>query len=518
MYSTPTGYDVVARNGFIGDQQILRQESIFMSMGINIDNTAADDITAFTGSGLPMSNTEELVDAVYEIDQIYATYEGDGIPTSASAGMLVPPLAANNSVRTGWWSSGISDASGAITASLAVTLSQAHTSALTIYLDGPNVTAGSVVFSNNGVTEEVALRCHMGLAVAPGNHEFDALVINITSIDKPYHHARIVEIEFGDSMTIGTSILTNQVTFIDEIDPLGQGIPMQELDFDLINVDGSYDEDNPDTLSTRLTIGNPINLSYTLYGNGRKFTVPMGRFLIADKRATEKTVRVTAYDVRWSLSRMYNEWSIDTSEDLGTSIHRILSAVEIGHLVDASVSEIYPTASYSFTDSTSILDDLQRVAEAYGLTVTPNRNGTIIIGTEYAEDDYGELPPHIQFSWPESSLMHRYNYIVVSYSGGQVSTDLRSGVNTERIVLSVSNPLIATQAHAQAVMARVISRLYSKAVSVQWAGDPAIDLYDSIDVYSMWTLNQTPTTYRVVKRELVFDGMLKETATLVNAN
>ena len=112
--------------------------------------------------------------------------------------------------------------------------------------------------------------------------------------------------------------------------------------------------------------------------------------------------------------------------------------------------------------------------------------------------------------------MNRYNYIDVYYGSGSVYTrDLRADPNTARNVLTVNNNLVTTEAQATAICNRIASKIYNKAVTVKWASDPALDLNDTVDVYSMWTLNETPATYKAVKRELTYNGMLKETTTLI---
>ena len=509
MYYAPTGYDDAVSNEY-------RVETIVMSLGLYIDNTTADDLSDVDGSSLPMSNDFQLVDSRYDLDDNLATYEADGIPTAINAGMIVPPLESDSRVNTGWWSSALSDADGNISFSAEVTFSASHTSALTIYTAGPNILAGTVVFSDNGTEEEVELDCHQGYAVASGNFTYDSFTINITEIDAPYKHIRITEFEFGDSVTISPAKLANEITFIDEIDPLQQGMPLRELDFDLINVNGDYDEDNPNGRYDRLAIGNPITLSYVIMSSARQYTIPMGRFILAEKGTNGNCMSVVAYDTRWFLAQMYNPWNLSTGEDLGTTLNRLLDSVEVAHQIDASVYSVYPTINATFTNETSLLDDLQIVAQAYGLTILPSRAGTVLINTDFPSDDYGNVPPNIQFSWPESSQATRYNYIDIAYGTGQHYTrDLRTSENTARVVLSVNNPLITTENDAETVCNRIVSRIFSKVVKVKWASDPALDLYDEVGVFSRWTLNQTPAVYRPVKREITFNGMLKEETTFI---
>lgn len=508
MYAVPEGYANLIKSTD-------RVESIFMSLGIDIDNTAADDIISISGSSLPMTNTTQLVDAMYEIDQYLATFEGDGIPTASTAHMITPPISPSTAVRTGWWSSDISDADGGLNVTITIALSATHTSALTVYTDGPNILAGTVTFINGQAEETVALTVHNGLAVASGSHTYDTIRINITEIDQPYHHLRIAEFEFGDSITISTLTLANSITYIDEIDPFQQGLPMRELDFDLINVNGEYDEDNPNTLYQRLAIGNPISLSYTFYGPGVKYTIPMSRFVIAEKMTNGNCVSVVAYDTRWYLSQMYNTWSISTAEDLGTTLDRLFTSIEIAHTIDPSVYDVSPLSGYTFGTDSTVLEDIMMVGQAYGITFIPNRVGTLMVGTAFNTDSYGDIPPEMQFSWPESNQMNRYNYIDILYGTQHYIRDLRPNLNTARVPLTVGNRLITTETHAVTVCNRIVSHIYGKAIKVKWASDPAIDLGDTAGVFSQWTLNGTATVYKALKREITFDGMLTEETTFI---
>jgi len=513
MYSAPAGYSDIQEYPF-------RSEGVYMSMGVYIDNTAADDITAITADKLPMSNVAQLTNAIYQLADGLATYEAEGIPTGLSAGMQAPPIALSDAQEYGLWSEDISDGNGDIDFSFTIRLSASHTSALTIYTSGPNITEGTVLFSvGDGEPVEESLDPHTGYATASGSFTFDTITVNITGIDAPYCHVRVAEIEFGDSVTIGMDQLANQVTFIDEIDPLQIGLPMQELDFDLINISGDYDEDKPNSLYSRLAIGNPINLSYTLAKGRDRVTIPMGRFVIGERGSKNNCVSVTAYDVRWRLLNMYNSWSIDPSIDLATSINAILTALDVAHTIDAGVSEIYPMAAYTFSTDTSVLDDLHRIAQAYGLTILPDRGGTVVISQDFVTEDYGDLPVQNQISWPEASQLNKYNAIDVIY-GTEGNLDhyflaQPLPAYTARSVITINNRLVVTLAQAQAIANRIMSRLYAKAIKVKWLADPALDLYDQVGVFSQWTQGETAEVFKAIKREITYNGILTEETTFV---
>ena len=512
MYSTPDGYNDIADDPFRG-------ENVYMSMGFFIDNTAADDVSSIAGEdSLPMSNNTQLTNARYSVIPGLAVYEADGIPTELSAGMVVPPLTANTSMETGIWSEGISDGEGNIDWSFTISLSSVHVSGLSVYTSGPRILEGYAEFSNNGQTVSEELLPLAECAVASDNFTYDSITVHITKIDSPYSHVRIAEIEFGNSVTIGVDELANRVTFIDEMDPLQIGMPLQELDFDLINISGDYDEDKPGSLFSRLAIGNPINLSYTLGKEGVQMTVPMGRFMIGEKNSKNDCVSVVAYDVRWKLSQMFNPWSIDTSVSLGTSLHDLITGLDLDCDVDQAVYSIYPLTSYQFTNDTSVLSDIHLVAQAYGLRIMPDRNGVIRIMTDIPSDDYGTLPIQNQITWAEASQTSRYNYIDIGYNNNtqHYSLDLRVSPNVARMPISIYNKLISTEAQAIAVANRIASHLYTKSVKVKWLADPAMDLYDTVKVYSQWTAEgETPPTFRPIKREITYDGILIDETTFI---
>jgi len=493
-----------------------------MSLGFFIDNTAADDIASIVGSFLPMTNKDQIVDANYDIAEGLCTFEGNGIATALSSGNVTPSLSAMvYPPEVGLWSASISDENGNTDFTFTINLSKKHTSAFTIYTDGPNITSGYVKFSLNGVMTTVQLTCKQGLAVASGEHDYDSIEVTITSIDEPYKHIRIAEIEFGDSITIGAGMLAGKVTYIDEIDPLQVGMPMAELDLQLVNVLGTYDEDNPNSLYPQLAIGNPINLSYTITkeveGATKRYTIPMGRLVIGEKSATGTRLNVVAYDTRFKMTQMYSEWGIDPEESLGDTLEALLTSLELAYDIDDNVYELYPESYHSFSSETTILSDLQTVAQAYGLYIKPNRSGVIVVSTAFPSDDYGEIPANVQYTWPESSQMNKYNYLDIAYGDGSThyTRDLRTSQTVARFPLSIYNPLIVNEAMAISVADRIVSHIYTVATKVDWLCDPSADLYDEIDVYSRWTYGNAPATYKSLKREITYDGSLREVTTFV---
>lgn len=495
-----------------------RSINVFMALGIDIDSTAADDITDITVDALPMSNPAQLTDANYELTRELATYEGYGIPTAASAGMIVPPIQAQDyPPETGVWSEGISGEDGSIDFEMTIALSAVHTSALTIYTDGPDILAGSVTFMVGNAGETVPLTPRSGSAVATGAHDYDTLVISVTRISQPYRHLRVAEVEFGDSVTIATDKIGGEITFVDEVDTLQVGMPLAELDFELINVLGDYDIDKPGTLYDRLAIGNPLSLAFTVNGSYRR-TVPMARLYVGQKNSVGDRLAVAAYDVRWNLGRSYHEWGIDPGTDLGTTLTALFQYHRLGYVIDPAVEEMYPESAYTFGDDTTVLDDLQKLAQAYGLVIRPSRGGNVVVTAAWGSDAYGTIPVRNMYEWPKSNQFNRYNVIDVRYGtagGYQRYIQDFSQPGEVKNILSVNNDLVVTEQMAVGVCSRIRAQIYDSAFDAEWRGDPAMDLTDMVGVHTRWTQEGTAQTFRATKREIRYDGAYRETTTIV---
>lgn len=513
MYNAPTGYrDAI--------EAMDRKVSIIISLGTDLDETSSDDVTSITADSLPLSNHGQIIDSNYELSGNFATYEAYGIPTALSAGMIVPPIdTVAYPPEVGLWSDDISDEDGYIDWTISIVLSQEHTSGFTIYTEEVGITEGTAVFTDaNQQTETVALVPRSGLAVAPGVHTYQSIEIHVTRLQNPYQHARITEIEFGDFLVIDEDRLAGEVTFIDEIDILQKGLPLSELDLELVNVLGEYDKDAPHRLYGQLAIGNPINLSYRVTADGRRMTIPMARLVIGSRVASGDRLRVAAYDNRWFLSQNYLEWELDTTKSFGETLEDLFEAVGLAHVIAEPVYQTYPLANHAFNDSTTVLEDLSKVVQAYGLVIRPSRRGAMEVYMAWQTDQYGTVPVQNMYQYPQPAQMSEYNVVDVRYGVGTYDryiVDLRSDVNKARSILSINNDLVIDQTMAVAVAARIASRIYTEVVSVDWRGDPALDMADDVGIYTRWTRESTAGTYKAVKREIRYDGALRETTTFV---
>lgn len=514
MQDMPDGYsDAVASPN--------RKIDVYLSIGTGIDNTAADDITAVGGSFLPMSNTAQVTDAIYYLTPELATFEGYGIKTAVDAGMIAPPLqAVHYPPEAGIWSESISDAQGAISFVFTISLSQAHTSALRVYTEGPTVTSAKAVFTNGETSVEKAFSCHSGYIEVAEVQTYQTIEVVIFTLDAPYRHVRVVEVEFGASVTLSKSEVAGEVTVIREMDPTEQSAPMSELDLSILNVTGSFDPDNPTSRLDELRIGNLLGLSFTVINDaGRRYTVPCGRYWIGERNSSETRLDITAFDARWVLSELFVTWTIPAEQSIGKTLDDLLTDYSVPHIVDTSIYEMMPDGAYTFSDESSIADDLLTIQQAYAIFCVPDRQGSIKVTTEWPAGTYGTAPVTTIYTWPSPKQSKRYNYVQIGYvvQEGQgtktyyVEQDLRTDPTEGKTVLQISgNPLITTSTRATALMTRLIGRLYDEETETDWRGDPAMDLGDSVMIPGRWT-QEEPRTYSTTYIEETYDGTYRAT-------
>lgn len=499
-----------------------RTVTIFLSVGLGSDTTAADDLTGVTGSFLEMTNTDQATDAVYYLTPELATFEGYGIKTSVSAGIITPPITATAyPPEVGVWSKGISDADGSIDFTVTLTLKAEHTSAMTIYTEGPAVLEAEMTFTDSeGTSTTKACTCIGSYFSVADTMSYTSIAVHITKLDDAYRHVRIVEVEFGASRAFSNSEIGGEVSIIREIDPTEKSMPMDELDVEVLNVTGELDPDNPSNRLDELYIGQSFTCSFTVASaDGTKYTVPCGRYWIGERDSSDTRLSLTAFDARYRLSTIYAEWSISTTESLGKTLEDLLSDYMIPHIVDEDLYEVMPDEDYTFDNSSAISEDLLQVQQAYAVYFVPDRQGSIKVTGTWPADAYGSIPKDTIYSWPSTKQAKQYNYIQIGYKVTEgtakktyyVYTDLREDTTEGKSILQISdNDLITTAARATEVMNRLIARLSEEEVESEWRGDPAMDLGDAVQIPGKWT-QESPRTYKTTYIEEIYDGTYRAT-------
>ena len=490
-----------------------REVDLVISIGYNIDQTAADDITSITATKLELSNTSQVVDAIYELDRKLATFEGYGIKTSG--GMTAPPITSvAYPPEAGLWSDVISDGDGAISWTMTIEFGSAHTSGLTIYTRETQVTAAHVKFYKNGsLTDEGDMTTSSGYIQYSDLAEYDKIVVSVTELEQAFSHVRITEIEFGASQTFNKSSLTGTVEIIEEEDPLMLSIPLNELDFDILNVDGKYDPDNSvgDYDSIKIGYTATVGITCSLEG-GATETIPLGSFIIYNKEAVDNRLRVVCYDPRIFLRDTFQPWSLNTSTSWGLQLTALFTAMHVPHLIDNALLSVNPDKAIAFDGSESLLQCFLYLQQYYGLYLVPERDGYLHATMTKPSDDYGDMDSDMQFVYPRPSHFTTYNFISVVYdqqNGTTYDIDLRPDSRQVQSQILIRNPLITTSAKAQEVANAILAKFYDDMVEVDWRTDALTDIGDTVGLNGRWSENTTE--YTVIRQDTSYDGSLYAT-------
>ena len=489
-----------------------RRVTVQIAHGYGIDSTAADDITGITGGFLPMSNTGQLTDSNYVMSTELATFEGDGIPTAASAGIIVPPIQAEDyPPEAGVWSDAISDGDGAMEWSFTIQLSKVHSSALSIHTAEVHITKARLqYYSGDTVARDTTIESTSTVFQDAVVTTFDKVVVTVLGITQPYHHVRIAEIEFGASVTLSNDAIGETVRLITEYDPLVQSIPLWELDFDILNVEGEYDADNPDTLLTDIPPWTPLVLSFTIHTGDTRTTVPMGTYYITDRVGQDTLLRVTAQDVRAILSTTSRSLTLSTSQSLGDLFEGLLTELQIPYQIDDDVYTLMPDHDITLdAQEWTLLQQAAYIEQYYGVYLTPGRDSYLHVTATAPGEQVPAIGAELLLAYPAPSMSTSYNVIQVTY-GTQESMqtytlDLRTSSTEARSILSVSNPLVLDQANAQRIAQALVPVVGGALYECEAVADASLDPRDVAPIVGRWS-GDDPDSYRITRLEHTFDG------------
>lgn len=488
-----------------------RRVSIQISVGTGYDPTASDDVSNITSDErLPMSNIAQILDVGYTITSGLATFEGDGIPTSLSAGMVAPPLLTQDRPPdVGIWSSSISGADSSMNWSFTIMLSSSHTSALTIRSYDTEIRTAYVSYSLGGATvRAVTLESNGDSLVDVQETTFDSVTVTVLKLSGPYLHARIAEVEFGAVKTIPQTLIGETAGLVREIDPLLTTIPIDEFDFSLVNVDGDFDADNPDNMLGLVELRSPVILTIVTETDSWRTSVPMGRYYITSRKGAGTELRVTAQDARAILQSTIQPVSLSSTEAIGETIRKILEGLDIPYVIESSSMSVYPKDIVIEDKEYDILTQLCYIRQMYGIVVVPERDGLIHVRAERDASTAPDLDAVHLIDFPVQDSTQSYNGVTVFYGQGlSVTLDLRASNTDAKSFLSINNPLISSEEEAYALADRMKDRIFTQVYRAEAIGDPTPDPGDLMAIAGRWTQNN-PVEYMVVGIEMDYGGDL----------
>lgn len=494
-----------------GEVDTDRKVSIQVSIGTGLDPTASDDVTGITpDDSLGMSNPSQILDVNYALTSGLATFEGDGIPTAVSAGIVAPPLTTSDyPPEVGIWSASISGSDSTMDWSLEVQLSQAHTSAFSVHSSGTEIRKLRLQYYNGTASvRDVVLESDGSSVTDDAETTFDRVIITVQELSGPYLHARIAEIEFGATTTLSSSVIGETASIIRETDLLRVNAPIDEFTFSVINVDGTFDDDNPDSMISLLELRNPVTLAIVTEDSAGRTSVPMGRYYISERQGTDTDLRISAQDARSILQATVRAITLSTAQSVGETLGDILEELDIPYAVETSALDVMPTADATMNaQEWDLLSQINFIRQFYGVTVIPDRDGLLHVMAEPSGDSAPTQTAAMLISFPAPDNSQTYNGVVVTYGteGAQETVDLRASTTEAKNYLTITNPLVVTQADAQRVAQETAGRIYSQVYSAQALGDAAVDPGDIMAVAGRWT-QSSPVSYRLTSIEYDYDG------------
>lgn len=490
-----------------------RTISVKMSRGVGIDQTAVDDLEGIEGDYLEMTNTTQAVDSNYIITSGLATFEGPGIPSAVSAAMIAPPITAvNYPPETGIWSDIISDADGTMEWDMEVKLSQAHTSAFSIYTQDVHITKARIrYYLSDTLVRDATIESSSSTFEDTIITTYDRILITVLEVSATYSHLRIAEIEFGASVTLSNEDLGSTLTLIMEYDMLEQSTPLSELQFSLMNVEGEYDPDNPDTLLDSIPLWTPITLAFIQEVEGEQITIPMGTYYITDREASDTALAVTAQDARAILQNTIRSMTLSTTTSIGSMYEALLTDLQIPYVIDDDLYSLYPDNDVTIDDQdTDLLTIVGYIRQYYGVRLDPHRDG-YLHATLDDGDEANTIHVDLVLSYPGATSTQIYNWIDVQYgtsgSSSTYSLDLRTDSSEVRSALTISNPLILDETNAERIARELAPLVGLQQYQAEAIADASLEPRDTAPIAGRWSA-EDPMPYKLTSLEYTFDGSL----------
>ncbi|NEY99237.1 hypothetical protein [Heyndrickxia shackletonii] len=352
-----------------------------------LDITAFKDNTKSVSSEEIFSNLNQVTDKVRERTAKFMTFEKDYLKLDGS--FILPPKSLDETKEVGWISSVLSDENSLFIPNqvLEFTFSEDHSSAgLTIYFDMLSNEYASEftidVFDSLGNTlvhEDVVDNTESRYVYINKLSNYRKINITLTKWCKPFHRARIVEVDFGIIKEYQDSSLIN-LHLIQELDTTSNTLPSDELTFTIDNSSKEFNILNPNGFYEFLTQGQEAYLDFgVLLDNDTFEFVPTGKFFLKEWKSDEGTLTTTftARDILDSLSNTEVENTEERDITLYDLAEEVLIASNIeNYVLSDNLKLIRTKALYN---KISYRNLLQLIAVA-GMSVTFSDNeGTFMM-------------------------------------------------------------------------------------------------------------------------------------------
>lgn len=469
-------------------KNLITSES-FVELTINVsDPDAQADAGADDNGHEVMSNVGQTVDEIFTAPVKYATLEKNFWALDGTFVVLpdAPPYGDN-----GYVGDVLSGADGSYTSPPSITIS--FSKVYQTILPGLTITWGSSyegehadtykVTSYNGTTQVDSYTVTGNtdlISVFSGDIQgYNKIVIEILEWSKPYRRARISNILIGVESTFAKKDFF-KYTHSMSVDPLSAELPKSEIKFEIKNLNGEYNPDNPQGVYKYLIERQAVTVRYGYRFGGVIEWIKAGTFYLSEWDCPQNGIKATftARDALEYMGDLYTGPSSGTLMQIAVSalqqagLHKTASGTD-PWVLDSSLSGINAAQGADLSSNT-IAEVLQYVANAGCCVFYQDRSGKLRIeplktgATDYRIDQFNS------YSNAEISLTKQLRAVDVN-EGQSILT-----VGNVGEIQPVKNPLVSSE-RAPVVAQWVANYLKERRIlSGSFRADPRLDALDRV--------------------------------------
>ena len=348
------------------------------------DVTAKSDATAAADSQ-PFAPASNSIDSVKDVPP-YGTCEQDQFRVDGS----MRPFPLNpEAVNFGWWSSAISDDSGAFqnNPKITFTFQKPHSSigftfnfAETVQDITASAYNGSTLIGTKNFTGLNAAEAILDFPV----ENYNQLVFEIKRV-LPNHYAKLLEIDFGIEYVYDDE-KQNLLGFdvLEEIDLMSNTISSNTMTVTLNNPDQRFNMYNPQNEIKFLQERQKLTEGVDLLIDGNWESVPLGQhYLSLWESPSQNSTKFTAYDITSLMGATYYNSRMYSAERGETILTELFTAAGCYDELGTPMFYIHPNIRdvklSGYVAPMSFKDALQRIAFALGAVVKVDRYGRILV-------------------------------------------------------------------------------------------------------------------------------------------
>lgn len=278
---------------------------------------------------------------------------------------------------------------------------------VTVY-NGLSVVDSAVITDNTSATSTIELEVN----------NYDRVVIEITEWCLPYHRARISSILLGIALIYSKSDIMSYSHEM-SVDPLSASLPKSEITFEVSNLNGEYNPDNPVGYTQYLMERQSVKVRYGFKINENIEWIKAGTFYLSEWDMPQNgiTASFTARDAIEFMSDTYSGITNGTLYQIATAA---LTQADLPELPDGSDRWVLDDSLKNITIPTgldfgekNIAEVLQLVANAGMCVFYQDRDGILHIEPlSYVLTDY-RIDTFNSYQNADSSLTKQLKDVVV---------------------------------------------------------------------------------------------------------